>query len=349
MRNPTPVTTSVSAPESRSNENAMSTCSEPAENQLNQSSWKRGACSPRPMNARSPMRNESRTDASATAYTQPLGSHFPTSPQTAAPIRGSRGTRCSQVTSTLRLLQLQRVELVDIDRGAAAEDGDDDGEADRGLRGGSGDDEEHRRMAGEEAPHRRVGHQREAGERQEGEIHGVEHQLDAHEDDDRVAPQHDAGGAEREEHRRKHEIMLRLVGVKEVHQILPFATTTAATTATSRRSEVTSNGRIEARYKMRPTVLTPPNPATSKALSTRRSPCISAPWGNAGPSALQAITPKEATTAASPMPFQAVIRCSPNSSSLRFRSMITNTNSTITAPAYTMICRIAIRCAASRT
>src|SRR5207237_10818881 len=144
MRSPTPVPASVSAPESRSNENAMSTCSEPAENQLNQSSWKRGACSPRPMNARSPMRNESRTDASATAYTQPLGSHFPISPQTAAPIRGSRGTRCSQVTSTLRLLQLQRVELDDIDCGAAAEAGEDEGEADRCLRGGSGNDEQRR-------------------------------------------------------------------------------------------------------------------------------------------------------------------------------------------------------------
>src|SRR5207245_2979219 len=228
MRNPTPVTTSVSAPESRSNENAMSTRSEPAENQLNQSSWKRGACSPRPMNARSPMRNESRTDASATAYTQPLGSHFPTSPQMAAPIRGSRGTRCSQVTSTLRLLELERVELVDVDGGAAAEDGDDDGEAHRGLRGGGGDHEEHRRVAREKAAHRRVGHQWEAGDREEGQIHGIEHQLDAHEDDDRVSPQHDAGGAEREQHRRQHEIMLRLVGRKEAHEIAPSATTPAA-------------------------------------------------------------------------------------------------------------------------
>src|SRR5438105_12027742 len=247
MRNPTPVTTSVSAPESRSNENAMSTCSEPAENQLNQSSWKRGACSPRPTNARSPMRNESRTDASATAYTQPFGSHLPARPQTTAPIRGSRGTRCSQVTSTLRLLQLQRVELVDVDGSAAAEDGDDDGQSDGGLGGGGGDDEEHRRVPGEEASHRRIRHQGKAREGKEGEIDGVEHQLDAHQDDDRVPPQDHAGGAEREQQRRQDEVVLGLVGVEEVHQIFPLATTTAATTATSNSSEVISNGSTEAR------------------------------------------------------------------------------------------------------
>ena len=40
MRNPTPVTTRVSAPDSRSNVNAMSTRNDPAENQLKASSWK---------------------------------------------------------------------------------------------------------------------------------------------------------------------------------------------------------------------------------------------------------------------------------------------------------------------
>src|SRR5205814_5561725 len=164
-----------------------------------------------------------------------------------APISGSSGTRCSQVTSTLRLLELQRVELVDVDRGAAAKDGDEDGETHGGLGGGGGDDEEHRRVAGKEASHRRVRDQWEAREGQEGEIDRVEHQLDAHEDDDRVAPHDHAGGAEREEQRRQDEVVLGLVGVEEVHQIFPLATTTAATTATSSRSEVISNGSTEAR------------------------------------------------------------------------------------------------------
>ena len=67
MRNPTPVTTSVRAPESRSKVNAMSTRSDPAENQLKASSWKSGTWSPSATNARRPTRNESSTDASATA------------------------------------------------------------------------------------------------------------------------------------------------------------------------------------------------------------------------------------------------------------------------------------------
>src|SRR5206468_5878217 len=175
------------------------------------------------------------------------GSHLPAKPQTAAPIRGSSGTRCSQVTSTLRLLELQRVELVDVDGSAAAEDGDDDGQSDGSLGSGRGDDEEHRRVPGEEASHRRVRHQRKARERQEREVDRVEHQLDAHQDDDRVAPQDHAGGAEGEQQRGQDEVVLGLVGVEEVHQIFTLATTTAATTATSNRSEVISNGSTEAR------------------------------------------------------------------------------------------------------
>src|SRR6266481_923228 len=300
MRNPTPVTTSVSAPERRSRVNAMSTRSDPAENQLKAIWWKSRMSSP--------------------------------SPQTAAPIRGRSGSRCSQETS-IGPLELERVELVDVQGSAAAEDGDDDRQPHRRFGRRGGDDEEHRRVSREEAAGGRARHQREAGEGEEGEVHRVEHQLDAHEDDDGVAPQHHAGRSQREEDRPEDEVVLRLVGVEEVHQIFPLATTTAATTATSSKREVTSKGRIEARYRVRPTAFAPPNPAMSSALSMRRSPCISAPCGNAGPKAFQASTPTASTTAARPMPFQTVIRLSPSSSSLRLSSMITNTNSTITAPA----------------
>src|SRR6266404_9183792 len=145
MRNPTPVTTSVSAPERRSRVNAMSTRSDPAENQLKATWWKSRMSSPSPENARKPTRKESRTEESATAYTQPFGSHLPTAPQTAAPIRGRSGSRCSQETS-IGILELERVELVDVHGSAAAEDGDDDRKADRCFGGCGGDDEEDGRV-----------------------------------------------------------------------------------------------------------------------------------------------------------------------------------------------------------
>src|SRR6266478_6193543 len=210
MRNPTPVTTSVSAPERRSSVNAMSTRSSPAENQLNATSWKSCTPSPSPTNARRPTRNESSTEPSATAYTQPFGNHLPTSPQTAAPIRGRSGSRCSQETS-IGILELERVELVDVHGSAAAEDGDDDRKADRRFGGCGGDDEEDGRVPREEAPRRRARHQGEPRKSEEGEVHGVEHQLDAHEDDDGVAPQHHARRSQREEDRPEHEVVLRLV------------------------------------------------------------------------------------------------------------------------------------------
>src|SRR5690349_20275003 len=232
MRNPTPVITRVSAPESRSKVNPMSTRSDPTENQLN-AVWWNASVSSRPENARRPTRKERRTASSATAYSHPFGSHLPTMPQTAAPISGSKGRRWSQETS-IGILELERVELVDVDRRPGPEHGDDDGQAHRCFRRRGGDHEEDGGVPGQKRAHRRARHEGEAGERQESEVRRVEHQLDAHQHHDGVAPQHHAGRSEGEQERGEHQIMLRLVGVEEVHQIFPFATTTAATTATSK-------------------------------------------------------------------------------------------------------------------
>ena len=45
-----------------------------------------------------------------------------------------------------------------------------------------------------------------AGEGDEGEVDGVEHQLDAHEHHQRVAPDQQADGADGEQHGGQHEV-----------------------------------------------------------------------------------------------------------------------------------------------
>src|SRR6266704_2871058 len=261
MRNPTPFTTRTSVPESRSKVRPRSTRRLPTENQV-KTSWRSCAVSPSMCatchQAKSPMQKERSTTRSATAYSHALGSQRPRTPFTAAPASGSRGIRYSQETS-IHSSELERVELVDVDRGPAAEHGDDDGEAHGGLGGGHRDDEEDGGVAAQEA---RLGggalHQREPREGEESEVHRVEHQLDAHEDDERVAPQHHAHPAQREEDRAEEQVVQR-----PDHQIFPL------TMATVRSRLVTSNGSTLNRYRARPTALTVPKPVGS--CSTARS------------------------------------------------------------------------------
>src|SRR5712672_3338013 len=166
--------------------------------------------------------------------------------------------------------ELERVELVHVDRAPAAEDGDDDGEADGRLGGGHRDDEEDGGVTAEEA---RLGggalHQWEAREGEEGEVHRVEHQLDAHEHDERVAPDHHAHAAQREQHRAQEQVVQG-----PDHQIFPLATTTAPTMATVRSRLVTSKGSTLMFYGAAPTALTVPKPVGS--CSTARSRTV--PW-----------------------------------------------------------------------
>jgi len=75
------------------------------------------------------------------------------------------------------------------------------------------------------------------GEGQEGQVGGVEHELDAHHDDEGVALDDDADEADAEEDGRQEE-----VGAERDHQIFSLATTTAPTMATRRRMLVASKG-----------------------------------------------------------------------------------------------------------
>src|SRR5260370_39389353 len=77
----------------------------------------------------------------------------------------------------------------------------DDAEADGGFGGGYDDDEQHKNLAVEFA----------AGlaESDEGEIDGVEHQLDGHENGDDVALNDEGHRAKTEKNRAEDEVILR--------------------------------------------------------------------------------------------------------------------------------------------
>jgi len=144
------------------------------------------------------------------------------------------------------------------------------------------------------------------------------------------------GAPSREQHRRQHQVVLRLTGVKKSIRFSPLRRPRPRPT---RRAEERGHleRRIGAGTRCRPTVLTPPNPATSKACPravalheralgkcrTERSPGRS----RQGSDHAASLRP----------PGRDPLLAS--SSSFRFRSMIRITKAPSTAPAYTMICR----------
>src|SRR5437868_2077761 len=77
------------------------------------------------------------------------------------------------------LLKSQHARIVNVERLAVAEDGDDDAKPDCGLGGGDRHHDEDEELARHVAV--------VAGEGDESQVNGVEHQLDAHEHGDGVA------------------------------------------------------------------------------------------------------------------------------------------------------------------
>src|SRR5688572_19600381 len=123
------------------------------------------------------------------------GARNAVAPLTAKPRSGRRTIAQGRIGSNVTLPP-QQVEVLDVDRLGVAEDRDDDREPDRRFRGSHGHHEEDEDLSLD--PDR-------ARERNEREVHGVEHELDAHEQDDRVAADHHAEDADREQDRRKDE------------------------------------------------------------------------------------------------------------------------------------------------
>src|SRR5882724_7650572 len=97
------------------------------------------------------------------------------------------------------LLVFQLIQLLDLDGLALSEQRDDDGEADRDLGGGDGQDEKHEDVAIERAV--------EARESDERDCRGDEHQLQTHVDHERVLAQQHAEEADREEQGAQDDVI----------------------------------------------------------------------------------------------------------------------------------------------
>src|SRR5687768_3155563 len=94
-------------------------------------------------------------------------------------------------------------------------EGEHDGETDRRFGGGHGDDEESENLAVHVPGVLPV-------ERHEHEIHGVQHELDAHELNQHVAPHQKADRAEREDHAAEQHVVLDHVA-DAVHHTCSFS------------------------------------------------------------------------------------------------------------------------------
>src|SRR3954469_22293967 len=155
------------------------------------------------------------------------------------PANGRSGISSSMAARTerTRSLPFQARERVRVERLAVTEQPDHDREADGGLRGGDRHHEEHDDLA--------VGGAQRSPECDEGQVHGVQHDLDRQQDRDQVAAHEHTGRADAEQHPRQHEI----VGQRRHAQALGGAdgppsrraSTTAPTMATRMSTEVTSN------------------------------------------------------------------------------------------------------------
>src|SRR5271166_4058337 len=95
-------------------------------------------------------------------------------------------------------LPLQQIHFVHVHRLLVAEEGDDDAEADRGFGGGVGNHEDREHLPVQSVQPR---------ERHQVQVHGIQDQLNRHQNDDHVAPRQHADGANDEQRRRNNEVM----------------------------------------------------------------------------------------------------------------------------------------------
>src|SRR5579875_172924 len=109
------------------------------------------------------------------------------------------GRATSSQVYAVMVSALEEVGFVDRSRPAGTENRHDDGQPDNDFAGGDHHREERHHLPVETAMHPGVGDERQ--------VDGVEHQLDAHEHHDRVAPQEHTGRADGEQQRRKIQVV----------------------------------------------------------------------------------------------------------------------------------------------
>src|SRR5690554_1057975 len=156
--------------------------------------------------ARRPVSSRTAAPASGSATSSHARPRAPSAGATAdaGPAAVSTAGRPPSAVVITRSSALQQVDVVDRGRAAGAVDRHDDRQPDDHLGGRDDHDEERHHLAREVAVHPRERHERQVGR--------VEHELDAHEDDDRVAPDEHGQRADREQDRGEHEV------VREVHR-----------------------------------------------------------------------------------------------------------------------------------
>src|SRR5262249_30648952 len=156
------------------------------------------------------------------------------------PRKGSSGISSSNM---YRGSPFQHRERIRIERLAMSKQVDDDREADRGFRGRDRHHEEH-----DDLP---FGRAERPAKRDKRQIDGVQHDFDRQEDRDEIPPKEDAGRADREEDRRKHEVVVQRrhhrpsepVAVwRPGRRVSRRAKSTAPTMATRISTDVTSKG-----------------------------------------------------------------------------------------------------------
>src|SRR5829696_8342688 len=230
-------------------------------------------------------------------------------------------------------LALEEVDVPQVHALEVAERGDDDRQPHRGLGRRDRHDEDHEALPGC-AVELREGHERQ--------VHGVEHQLDAHEDDDRVAAREHADDADGEEDRREEE---RLgdhgppPGSVRPGASPRRASTTAPTIAASSNTLVSSKAtRFSEKSDSATAVTAFAGTATSGPGSGSRSRSIVRSWATSTtPTAPAASRPRQAPTSLASPAWP------------RFSSITTKRNTTMIAPAYTSTWMTPMKCASSIT
>src|SRR2546426_3043886 len=189
--------------------------------------------------------NEARTAAQATSATaRRVKQRAPSRPFRRKPANGRSGI--SQRSRSI-ISPAHQAGVLDVGRPAATEQRDDDRQPDRGFGGGHGHDEED-----EDVPRHRLILVREGGESQ---VDGVQHQLDAHQDDDGVATHQDTDAADGEQERRHEQ--------EEFHahqRSFRLARTTAPIMAAIRRIDAASNANWYLVNRRRPMPRAVPKP-----------------------------------------------------------------------------------------
>src|ERR1700722_1571832 len=195
----TPVTKAAMVIDSGSMSRPTFTCRRPALNHVNHCSFTIRLLGARWKSATKTITVATKLRATSAVAIQPetgLPRRFPKSASNANPASGQAGIR--NAAWIIEGSALQHVRVVGCGAWFASKDGDDDAEADDDLRCRNYEDEEDGDLSADVV--------QLTGEGYEGQVRGVQHQLDTHEHHQDIPPDEQADRADGEDHRGEREI-----------------------------------------------------------------------------------------------------------------------------------------------